>query len=74
MITSFDFKIKMKKQSVKNDIKQIFESNLYPHKEKTEIEAPQTLQDTIKGQTSTFNILKKQIGLKPLMHAFENFQ
>ena len=41
---------------------------------KTEIEAPQTLQETIKGQTSTFNILKKQIGLKPLMHAFENFQ
>ena len=31
-VTEFDFKIKMKKQSVTNNIKKIFESNLYPHK------------------------------------------
>ena len=43
----FDFKTKMKKQSVTNDIKKIFESNLYLHKENTEIEALPTLKETI---------------------------
>ena len=36
-LTDFDFKIKMKKQSVINNIKKIFESNLYPHQENKEI-------------------------------------
>ena len=40
----------MKKQSVRNDIKKIFESNLYLLKENTEIEAPQTIKETIEGQ------------------------
>ena len=54
----FDFKTKMKKQSVTNDIKKIFESNLYLHKENTEIEALPTLKETIEVKwtnvTSTF--------------------
>ena len=65
----------MKKQPVTNDIKKIFESNLYLHKESTEIEAPQTLKETIEGQMDkrNINIFKKQIDLKPLTHAFEKF-
>ena len=65
----------MKKQPVTNDIKKIFESNLYLHKESTEIEAPPTLKETIEGQMDkrNINILKKQIDLKPLTHAFEKF-
>ena len=63
-VMDFDFKIKMKKQ---------FESNLYLHKENTETDAPPTLKETIKGQMDkrNMNILKKQIDLKPLAHAFE---
>ena len=75
-VMDFDFKIKMKKQSVTNDIKKIFESNLYLHKENTEIEAPPTLKEAIEGQMDkpNINILKKQIDLKPLTHAFaKNF-
>ena len=49
-VTDFDFKIKMKKQSATNDVKKIFESNLYLLKESTEIEAPQTIKETIEGQ------------------------
>ena len=49
-VTDFDFKIKMKKQSATNDVKKIFESNLYLLKENTEIEAPQTIKETIEGQ------------------------
>ena len=45
-VTDFDFKIKIKKQSVTNNIKKIFESNLYRHKENTEIEAPETIKET----------------------------
>ena len=47
LVMDFDFKTKMKKQSVTNDIKKIFESNLYLHKENTEIEALPTLKETI---------------------------
>ena len=74
-VTNFDFKIKIKKQSVTNDIKKIFESHLYLHQENTEIEAPPTLTETIEGQMDkcNINILKKQIDLKSLTHAFENF-
>ena len=74
-VTDFDFKIKMKKQSATNDIKNIFESNLFLHKENTEIEAPPTLKETIEGQMvkCNINVLKKQIDLKPLTHAFEKF-
>ena len=51
----------MKKQSVRNDIKKIFESNLYLLKENTEIEAPSTIKETIEGQMDkrNINILKK---------------
>ena len=55
-VTDFDFKIKMKKQSVRNDIKKIFESNLYLLKENTEIEAPQTIKETIEVQMGKHNI------------------
>ena len=55
-VTDFDFKIKMKEQSATNDIKKIFESNLYLLKENTEIEAPQTIKETIKGQMDKRNI------------------
>ena len=74
-LTDFDFKIKMKKQSATNNIKKIFESNLYPHKENTEIEAPPTIKETLEGQMDKRNIdiLKKQIDLKPPTHAFEIF-
>ena len=74
-VTDFDFKIKMKKQSATNDIKKIFESNLFLHKENAEIEAPPTLKETIEGQMvkRNINVLKKQIDLKPLTHAFEIF-
>ena len=74
-VTDFDFKIKMKKQSVTNNIKKIFESNLYLHKENTEIEASLTIKETLEGQMDkrNINILKKQIDLKPLTHAFEKF-
>ena len=56
-----------------NNIKKIFESNLYFHKENTETDALPTLKETIKGQMDkrNMNILKKQIDLKPLAHAFE---
>ena len=72
-VTDFDFKIKMKKQSVTNNIKKIFESNLYLHKENTEIEASLTIKKTSEGQMEkhNINILKKQIDLKLLTHAFE---
>ena len=65
----------MKKQSVTNDIKKIFESNLYLHEENTEIEAPPTIKEAIEGQMDKLdiNILKKQIDLKPVTHAFEIF-
>ena len=65
----------MKKQSVRNDIKKIFESNLYLLKENTEIEAPSTIKETIEGQMDkrNINILKKQTDLKPLTHAFKTF-
>ena len=71
--TDFDFKIKTKKQSATNNIKKIFASNLYLHKENTEKEAPPTLKETLEGQMDKQNIdiLKKEIDLKPLMHAFE---
>ena len=74
----FDFKIKMKKQSATNNIKKIFESNLYPHnlhKEITEIEAPPTIKETLEGQMDkcNINILKKEIDLKLLTPAFRNF-
>ena len=74
-MTDFDFKIKMKKQSAANEIKTIFESNLYLLKENTEIEAPPTIKETIEGKMDkrNINILKKQIDLKALTHAFENF-
>ena len=55
-VTGFDFTIKMKKQSAANDIKKIFESNLYLLKENTEIEAPQTIKETIEGQMGKHNI------------------
>ena len=72
-VTDFDFKIKVKKQSATNNIKKIFESNLYLHNKKTEIEAPPTIKRTLEGQMDkpNVNILKKQIDLKPLMQAFE---
>ena len=65
-VTDFDFKIKMKKQSASNDIKTIFESNLYLLQENTEIEAPPTTKETIEDQMDkrNINILKKQIDLK----------
>ena len=49
--------------------------NLYLHKENTEIEPPPTIKKTIEGQIDkcNINILKKQIDLKPLRHAFEKF-
>ena len=49
--------------------------NLYLHKENTEIEPPPTIKETIEGQIDkcNINILKKQIDLKPLRHAFEKF-
>ena len=74
-VTDFDFKIKMKKQSATNNIKKIFEPNLYLHKKNTEIEAPLTIKETFEGQIDkrNINILKKEIGLKPLTHAFEIF-
>ena len=74
-VADFDFKIKMKKQSATNDIKKIFESNLYLLKENTEIEAPPTIKQTVEGQMDkrNVNILKKQIDLKSLTHAFEHF-
>ena len=74
-VADFDFKIKMKKQSGTNDIKTIFESNLYLLKENTEIQAPPTIKETIEGQMDKWNIniLKKQIDLKLLTHAFEIF-
>ena len=73
-VTDFDFTIKMKKQSAANDIKKIFESNLYLLKENTEIEAPSTIKETIEGQMDkrNINILKKQIDLKSLTHPFED--
>ena len=55
-VTGFDFTIKMKKQSAANDIKKIFESNLYLLKENTEIEAPQTIKETIEVQMGKHNI------------------
>ena len=63
----------MKKRSATNDIKKIFESNLYPLKENTKIEAPATIKENIEGQMDkrNTNVLKKQIDLKPLTHAFE---
>ena len=63
----------MKKQPVTNNIKKIFESNLYLFKENTETEAPATIKETIEGQMDkrNINILKKQIELKPLTHVFE---
>ena len=53
----------------------MFESNLYPHKENTEIEAPPTIKKTLEGQMDKLNIdiLKKQIDLKLLTYAFETF-
>ena len=53
----------MKKQSATNNIKKI------------EIKAPPTIKATLEGQMDKHNItiLKKQIDLKPLTHAFENF-
>ena len=58
-----------------NGIKKIFESNLYLLKENTEIEAPPTIKQTVEGQMDkrNVNILKKQIDLKSLTHAFEHF-
>ena len=55
-VTDFDFKIKMKKQSATNDVKKIFESNLCLLKENTEIEAPQTIKETIEVQMGKHNI------------------
>ena len=65
----------MKKQLATNGIKKIFESNLYLLKENTEIEAPPTIKQTVEGQMDkrNVNILKKQIDLKSLTHAFEHF-
>ena len=59
--TDFDFKMKMKKQSATNDIKKIFESNVYLLKENTEIETPPTIKETIESQMDkrNMNILKK---------------
>ena len=72
-VADFDFKIKAKKQSATYDIKKIFESNLYLHKENAEVEAPPTLKQTIEGEMDkhNINILKKEIDLQPLTHAFE---
>ena len=69
-IMDFDFEIKMEKQSATNNIKKIFESNLYPHKENTEIETPPTINKTLESQMDKDNIyiLEKEIDLKPLMH------
>ena len=55
-VTDFDFKIKTKKQSATYDIKKIFESNLYLHKENTEVEAPPPLKQTIEGEIDKHNI------------------
>ena len=65
----------MKNQSTTNNIKKIFESNLCLHKEITEIEAPPTIKETLKGQMDkrNINILKKEIDLKSLTHTFEKF-
>ena len=65
----------MKKQSAANNIKKIFESNLYLHKEKTEIDALPTVKESLEGQMDkhNINIFKKEIDLKPLTHAFEKF-
>ena len=74
-VMDFDFKIKMKKQSATKNIKKVFESNLYLHKEKTEIEVPATIKETLEGQMDkrNMNILKKQTDLKSLTHAFPIF-
>ena len=52
----------------------MFESKLYLLKENTEIEAPPTIKENIEGEMDkrNINILKKQIDLKLLMHAFDN--
>ena len=65
----------MKKKSATTDIKKIFESSQNLHKEKTEIDVPSTIKEILKSQIDKPNIgiLKKEIDLKPLMHAFENF-
>ena len=74
-VTDFDFKMKMKNQSATNNIKKIFESNLYLRKENTEIDAPSTIKETLEGQMNkrNINILKNEIDLKPLTHTFEKF-
>ena len=63
LLTDFDLKIKMKKQSATNSIKKIFDSTLYLHKEKTEIEPPPTIKEILESQMDklNINILKKQI-------------
>ena len=65
----------MKKKSATTDIKKIFESSQNLHKEKTEIDVPSTIKEILKSQIDKPNIdiLKKEIDLKPLTHAFENF-
>ena len=52
----------------------MFESKLYLLKENTEIEAPPTIKENIESEMDkrNINILKKQIDLKLLMHAFDN--
>ena len=74
-VTDFNFKLKMKNESATNNIKKIFESNLYLHKEITEIEAPPTIKETLEGQMDkcNINILKKEIDLKLLTHICEKF-
>ena len=63
----------MKKQAATNSIRKIFESNLYLHKEITEIEAPPSIKKALESQMDkrNINILKKEIDLKPLTHTFE---
>ena len=53
--------MKMKKQSATNDVKKIFESNVYLLQENTEIETPPTIKETIESQMDkrNMNILKK---------------